>query len=357
MPRPMAVHVMRLLMVALTALCPVVLPGQAQVLRPLDSVRVRERDNVELGRPNAMAVTARGDAFVSDIADRKVVRISRAGDVTVVAARGAGPGEVISPTGLAMLGDSLLVVRNVGRRRLEYFEPRSGAYMGGRSYSGPSTGFSAWSGQVLMGSLRQGHGARPQGTAWAVYAGTNEPQLGGSLPGFYQELPAAASVFAHVEVGRDAAFVHGVFEVSNWLYRWTLGTGAVDSLLLATGARRGARPELIQELFKDQSKAARLAYQWSAPMLVAPVSRNRVAVLYSDPTPSASVYEGPSFLILADWKSRRSCREIRVPVPADVVPRFAVRGDTLWALVQRTTADLEPETWLVRWLLPAGDCR
>lgn len=163
MPRPMAVHVMRLLMVALTALCPVVLSGQAQVLRPLDSVRVRERDNVELGRPNAMAVTARGDAFVSDIADRKVVRISRAGDVTVVAARGAGPGEVISPTGLAMLGDSLLVVRNVGRRRLEYFDPRSGAYMGGRSYSGPSTGFSAWSGQVLMGSLRQGDGTRPRG--------------------------------------------------------------------------------------------------------------------------------------------------------------------------------------------------
>lgn len=46
MPRPMAVHAMRLLMVALTALCPVMLPGQAPVLRPLDSGRVRERDNM-----------------------------------------------------------------------------------------------------------------------------------------------------------------------------------------------------------------------------------------------------------------------------------------------------------------------
>ena len=143
MPCPMPVHVTGLLTVALMAVCPVLLPGQAPGLRALDSVRVREREHAELGRPNAMAVTARGDAFVSDIADRKVVRISRAGDVTVVAARGAGPGEVISPTGLAMLGDSLLVVRNVGRWRLEYFDPRSGAYRGGRSYSGPSTGFSA----------------------------------------------------------------------------------------------------------------------------------------------------------------------------------------------------------------------
>ena len=328
------------------------LTAQAVLLRPLDSIRIHETEHLYVGRPNGLAVSERGDVYVSDIADRRVLRIKRSGDLTIVAGRGGGPGEVTSPTAVTLIGDSILVVRNAGRRRLELFDVRTGKFAGGRPYAGASSGMSAAFGQVVMGSLRP-----DGGTSWALYDMQGEPRLGGTIPAFYAQVPMAASVFAHVEVARDARHVYGVFEVSDWLYRWDIRTQAVDSILLAKGARRGARTDLIDAMFRDQAKARNLAYQWSAPMLIAPVSGNRTAVVFSDPSLSSSVYEGPSFLVIADWKSRRSCREIPLAVPRDVVPRFAIRGDTLVGLVQRANAASESEAWIVRWHIPVADCR
>lgn len=102
------------------AACDASHPDAPPVLAVIDSVRIQESESLYVGRPNAVAVSPNGSVFISDFAERTILRASRAGDnLTLVAARGGGPGEVSSPTSLAILGDTLLAVQNAGGKRIE----------------------------------------------------------------------------------------------------------------------------------------------------------------------------------------------------------------------------------------------
>ena len=106
----------------------------------IDSTLIVESERLYVGKPNAIAVGAEGTVFISDIADRKVIRVDRDGrNLMVVASRGGGPGEVASPTSLALIGDSLLAVKNVGAKRIELFELAPLRYRGGHPILGAST--------------------------------------------------------------------------------------------------------------------------------------------------------------------------------------------------------------------------
>ncbi len=341
-----------LVFVAVNCAAVVRVGAQQVVLRPLDSVRVKESEQVYVGRPNAMAVGRNAQVFVSDIADRKVIRIDRAGEIRLVAGRGGGPGEVSGPTAVAVLGDSMLVVRNTGRRRLELFDITTLRFRGSITLTGASTGLSSWRGELMMGALDLA-----KGTAWLRLVDSSRPPVaGGTVPAFYRKLPLAAQAFAAVEVARNDRHVFGMFEVSDYLFRWDVARGDVDSMLLRKRERRGARTDLIEQMFQDQSKAASLAYQWSFPMLVAPVGDRLTAVVFADPTMKSAVYEGPAFLQVADWTTRRACAEVMIPVPRDVLPRFALRADTLVGLVQYADAQGDVTTWIKRWLIVTRTC-
>ena len=146
----------------------------------------------------------------------------------------------------------------------------------------------------------------------------------------------------------------GVFEVSNTMYRWRLGTRLdTDSIILTVTARRGAKPAVIERLLREPTKAAELAFTWSAPLGVAPLSAERTAAVFYDPTLQGTTFTGPSFLQIVDWRSHRSCGEIRLPVPTDVVPRFVLRDDMLVAIVQHSD---DGAVWILRWKISAGRC-
>jgi hypothetical protein len=195
-----------------------------------------------------------------------------------------------------------------------------------------------------------------RGTSWAEDGAAGETIVGGTVPTIYRRLPMIVQPFGFVAAARDGTHAYGVFEASDWAYRWNIRSRVADSLRLTHRQRRGARPDHIEALVQDPSKAQALAFQWSSPLLTAPISRDRSAVLFYDPTLKGAVFEGPSFLQVVDWSAKRSCAEVRLPVPDDVVPRFAVVGDTLVAVVQRAGPDSDVETWVVRWLLPGNGC-
>ncbi len=126
-------------------------------------------------------------------------------------------------------------------------------------------------------------------------------------------------------------------------------------MVLSVTKRRGAQPAVLETLLRDPTKVE-LAYTWSFPMLLATQSVERTAVVVYDPTLRNGKFSGPSYLQMVDWRRRVSCRELALPVPTDVPPRFAMRGDTPIVVVQHADSALGASSWIVRWRVGAQGC-
>lgn len=318
----------------------------------IDSVAIAETDSVDVGKPNAIAVDAAGRVYISDASEKRVLRVERDGTtLTPITRTGGGPGEVMRPTSLALIGDTLLAVQDGGQRRATLFDRVTMQPRGSIAMGWPSTAIRGWHDGLAVGALMA-----DSGTAFALLADTNgAPKRGGSVPRIYTENPPIAQAFGSVEVARDDSSVVGVFEASNTVYRWHLASRRIDSVAVAVSARRGARPEVMLELLRDPSKAPALAFTWSFPMLVGMLSGERSAMITYDPTFENGTFTGPAHLQLVDWRSRRSCREVQLPVSAELPARYAMRGDTLTALVQHADGEVG-SAWIVRWVIGAARC-
>jgi hypothetical protein len=318
----------------------------------LDSVAVGESDSVFVGKPNAIAVDAAGRVYISDASAKRVLRVERDGSGLVPITRsGGGPGEVMRPTSLALIGDSVLVVQDAGKRSAELFDRASLQPRGSIAMGWPSTSLRGWHDGLVVGALMA-----DSGTAFALLADTAAaPRRGGTVPRIYTEHPPIAQAFGSVEVTRDDSTVVGVFEASSTMYRWQLASTRIDSVAVAVSTRRGARPDVMLELMRDPSKAPALAYTWSFPMLVGMISGDRSAMVTYDPTMANGTFTGPAHVQVVDWRSRRSCRDVQLPVSAEIPARYAMHGDTLTALVQHVDGEVAG-TWIVRWVIGAARC-
>ncbi|WP_373071011.1 hypothetical protein [Gemmatimonas sp.] len=322
----------------------------------IDSVAVVETDSVFVGRPNAITLDAAGRVYISDAAAKRVLRVERDGSgLTPITRVGAGPGEVQRPSSLAMVGDSVLAVYDGGQRRVVLFNRESMAARGSIATGGFATSIRSWRKGLVVGALMV-----DSLTAFALLANnTAVPQRGGSVPRIYLENPPIAQAFGTVEVARDDSTVVGVFEGSGTAYRWHLRSKQIDSAVLTASTRRGARPEVLLELMRNPSKAPTLMFTWSFPMLVGMLSQDRSAVVTYDPTLSGSNFTGPAHVQVVDWRTRLSCREVLLPVSAEIPGRYAMRGDTLTALVQHADSGGDgtgASTWIVRWVIGGARC-
>ena len=204
----------------------------------IDSVRVKETEHVYVGLPNAVAAGPRGSVFISDQAEQKVLRVDTDGGLTIVASKGGGPGEVTRPIGLAVIGDTMLAVKNAGQRMIALFDLAPLRFRGNMPMAFPTSAMSSWKGSFVLGAM-----VPDSMHAFALVSdSTHPPMRGGSVPEIYRRLPPIAQAFGTVLLSRDDSTVSGVFEASNTMYRWHLGRTATDSVVLSATTRRGAKP-------------------------------------------------------------------------------------------------------------------
>ncbi len=317
----------------------------------IDSVRIAESEQLYVGIPNAVAAGANGTVFISDVTERRVLRVDAAGHPSIVASNGGGPGEVTRPIALSVVGDTILAVKNAGQRMIALFDVSPLRFRGNMSIAFPTNAMSSWKGSLLMGAM-----VPDSMYAFALVTdSTHLPIRGGSVPEIYRRIPPIAQAFGTVVLSRDDSTVAGLFEASNTIYRWHLGRTNIDSVVLSVTKRLGAKPAVLEALVRDPTKVE-LVYTWSFPMLLATQSGERTAVVLSDLALSKSKFTGPSYLQMVDWRRRVSCRELALPVPADVPPRFAMRGDTLIAVVQHADSTAGVSSWIIRWRVGAEGC-
>ena len=317
----------------------------------IDSVRITESEQLYVGMPNDVAAGANGTVFISDVKEHRVLRVDATGHPSIVASNGGGPGEVTQPIGLAVVGDSMLAVKNAGQRMIALFDLAPVRFRGNLPVAFRTSAISSWKGSLVLSAM-----VPDSMHAFALVAdSTHPPMRGGSVPEIYRRLPPIAQAFGTVLLSRDDSTVSGVFEASNTMYRWHLGRTATDSVVLSATTRRGAKPAVLEALMRDPTKIE-LVYTWSFPMLLATQSGERTAVVFSDLAVSKGKFTGPSYVQMVDWRRRVSCREFALPVPADVPPRFAMRGDTLIAVVQHADSTTGASSWIIRWRMGADGC-
>lgn len=317
----------------------------------LDSVRLEESDAVLVAKPNAIAVGRDGAVFIADIGERRVLRVDRDGrNLQVIAGTGSGPGEVSAPSALTIVGDTTLVVGGGGKRLL-MFDVVSGTYRSTRAITFPGGSFGTSPDAVLMNALLP-----DSGTSFVSLVLTDSlPSRGGSVPAPYRENPLLAQAFNNMALAHEGADVIGIIEGSNVLYRWR-GRQVIDSIVVQPVARRGARPDYMLELLRDPTKAPTRLFQWSFPLLAAPITNQRTAIVFFEPTLKGRDYTGPYYLQITDWRNHRACEEVKLPVPEDTPARFAMRGDTLTAIVQHPSEGESGSTSLLRWRIGHTPC-
>ncbi len=157
----------------------------------IDSVRVRETEQLFVGFPNAIVTKPRGTVFISDRAEQKVLRVDIDGQLTTVASKGGGPGEVMNPVSLTVLGDTVLAVKNAGQRVIELFDLEPQRFRVNMPIPFPASAIASWKGTFVLRSM-----VADSNFAFAiVFDSTHPPPRGGSVPEIYRRLPPIAHAF------------------------------------------------------------------------------------------------------------------------------------------------------------------
>ncbi|MGV3710616.1 MAG: hypothetical protein ACO1Q7_17430 [Gemmatimonas sp.] len=334
--------------------------GAQPVLKSVDSVLVKETESSYISRLGGIVANARGDVFVSDLAEGRVVQIASNGNVVgTISRKGDGPGEIRSPSSLAIIGDSLFVF-SAGQKRISVFQLSTRKFV--RSMPVNLRSFTSIE---AIGNELVAHITDPKTfTSVAVIgpSGAFARQEGGS-PEFLRKNPKfleATSMSAMAARGTDA---WSASEYSQSLFHWKRGTTTViEELKLPVRTRYGLDESVLLEVIRDPSKAA-LFYKHSSPLALHFISPDVLALLTIDPTftmPSPSTPQGKMtsafHLTLVDVKTKKMCGEFKLPIPDDPQPQVDLVGDMLVVFQQASLANGDAASALRRFRIDPKSC-
>lgn len=327
-------------------------PNGAVGVTIVDSVRLNESDTAFIARPAGLAIAANGDAFVADNANKRVYHFTQGGAfVKSISQRGNGPGEVSSFGVIALASDSILVINNLARLRVEVFDARSGKHLWGRALPAFSHQVSTDNGFLYASAPDP----QSRSSILSFASQTDSIKRAGILPSILSQNPILVGPFgAMAHDVRNGRIVES-FEASDYVYSSMLN-GPADSILLPKLRRRGAAVKELQATAKDTAQGRTALFKSSVPMLASTMSGSIVAVVHADVELVGNLFKGKYFLSLVNFKTRQVCIDLPLPVPVDPLPRLAMKSDTLIAVVQHADADDAPSAYLVRMHVDVSAC-
>lgn len=326
---------------------------QAQRLRGVDSTLLEETSGRFISRAAGLAVSRDGSVFVADNGSKHVLSFSRAGKfIRQVGKKGSGPGELESALQLTLDGDSLLVVNNMARLRVEVFETRTGKYRWGVALPRRPFSITSDGGVVRGASLEMGK----KSSLMEVTLRPLRSSLIGPVPELINRFPILGGPFGTVVHDERGETIAQSFEVSDYLYVWKRSTEKVDSILIPRVRRRGARRDLLEAAGRDTSRGRDALYKSSVPVAIGWLSETLIAVVHSDVEYRGQLFEGDFLVSVVNTQTRQSCADLPLNVPRDPFPRFAFQAGSLYAFVQHVPDDGEVQSYVVRFALP-GSCR
>ncbi len=341
-------------------------------LVPLDSVLLAEADTLYVGRPTRLIVDPLdGSFYVTDPFSRRVYRFARDGSpVRTYGRPGRGPGEFNSIFGVVVADDSTLAAPSVDPSAMHLFDRQTGELRS--SFPLPpillGTGQAAVAGDAVWLPAR----SFEQNSSFLVWLRARDStRIMGSIPAEYERSREARGVF-HIVQGSSTLAHAGHSVLVGWagsdaVERFDLSGRRIERIEIPRVRRRGV-PPYAQEWI-DQGRRGPLR---SFAETVELHSQMRQFALLSnglfgfthhdlriieDHGPSRATIFGADLyvgVLSADLDS--ACVDTLVPAGADLDPRSAFLGDTLFVLDRRIVDDERVETRVLIYGLDTSTC-
>ncbi|MGH8523872.1 MAG: hypothetical protein ACREXY_06545 [Gammaproteobacteria bacterium] len=311
-----------------------------------------------------MVLGPRGHVYLTEGRETRLLDIGPTGRIERVFGRkGRGPGEFESPIAMAMSGDTILAVYDHATKRVTLVEipewklrrvsPLLTRWPPVIKFADSDLMVSTWDFETKTSIAKavEGTGALDERQGVIPSLGTQTQML---ITGAFW-----SSTF--VPVGDE---IFAMYEVSNSLYRWKRGEREGREIPLPVVRRRGVPPGLFESLLRDPATATpAMVFDRSAPVAIAQISDDIVAIVTMDVKVDADMWSGIHFVTLYDRRRDRLC--VDLPVPAsrvkvamgkDPLPHVALRGDTLALLEQAESATGDPIHLLRRYRIEPSQC-
>lgn len=299
------------------------------------TVRLNDRDTAYIAKPNALAVSAQGDFFVTDMLSRRVLRFDSEGSfVETIGRGGGGPNEFEGPSWLTSLDDSTLAIVDLLRRQAVLWDLPSKTARARLPFSGLTSRLAYSKGVLYAAAPDVEHGTA--GLRWRSPQGAPE-RLGRVLDVYRDRFwPIWGPV--SVDVSGDSILYFGgrseyvVIADSQWQPR--------DSLPIPRVARRGI-PREIDYSIGGGRNIYDIGDQLSNPFGLQILSGGRYAVFHLDASVvNNSTTVGWVFMTVVSSTGSSRCIDVLVPShDSTSIPRLSFVADTLFVLDHFVAAD------------------
>jgi len=303
-------------------------------------IRLESRDSAFVAEPSALAISATA-IYVADAGSNSVFEYDRTGAmIRRIGRKGKGPGEFVSTSSMALVGDTMLAVNDPALTRVSLYAIGRHEFTRTLSLPGLSLGIAA-SGDTLLVGLQDV--SKRTSLARFVLRDSSMQQLG-PIPASILDNPQIAASFpfgvtAAANVGYRVGFLG-----SNVIYHVNENGALIDSVVPTIRHRRGVPDNLAERLAKAGGSPELEAGSTSSLVTLARLPDGRTALVHMDFTIERTSVTGKAYLstISADGKS--SCIDYLIPLADDTRPMFAIHLDTLFVVqnnVQQKSSAVE----------------
>lgn len=310
-------------------------PASDVSLTSFATVRLKDRDTAYIGKANALAVSAKGEFFVTDMLSRRVLRFDPEGTfIGSIGRRGGGPNEFEGPSWLTSIDDSTLAIVDLLRRQAVLWDLPSDKARTRFGLPGMTSPLVHSNGMLYAAAADVEHGTA--GIRWRT-PGEAPEQLGKVLDVYKDRFWSIWGTVA-IDVSGDSIMYFGgrsefvVVADSLWQPR--------DSLPIPRVARRGV-PAKIDYSLSGGRNIYDIGDQLSNPFGLYVLSGGRYAVFHLDASVTKSnTVIGQVFMTVVNTKGGEKCVDVLVPShDANTIPRISFVDDTLFVLDHFVSSD------------------
>jgi hypothetical protein len=303
----------------------------------LDSVVLDERGDEYVTALGGFLVSPGGEYFVGDGFGGRVLRFAaHGGRLGIYGRPGRGPGELDTPSRLALAGDSLLVVADSRAGKLELYDLASRAHRRTIRFDGYVYGLHVRGDTIWVGAPSVQHRL---GMARLTVGDTVATERWLPFPSTYADSSLLADRYAAIAFGVWGDTLLASYHGAPY---WTLGTpdGRMrDTLVVPAVRRHGVPADLAARLQRIRSQQEQFSLSsWPVEPHRLPDGRVAMVHMHSHLSEALAVtMTGFVSIVTADLA--RACVDAPLAFSPDGMARVAWRGDTLLTAEQVVQGD------------------
>jgi len=321
--------------------------------RLMDSTILQETDSEYIGKLGALAVLETGDFLVADLIRARILRFAPGGRLEgVIGQPGDGPGELRTPSAIALASDTLLLVADSRHGRIQLFDLRDGQSAGSVRLPGIVRRLAVRGDTVWIGTRDL---ASAMGMTRFQLSSPERQVAMLPFPAEYARSPMLPQSYSVVAFGLWGDTLVASFEGTGYWLSMSPAGEVRDTLRVPAVRRRGMPEDFVERLSKITTQEEQFAlnsYAWDAHRM----GDGTIALLYMDITFASMNLTMSGYLSLVSPDGRRACPDAQITFSPDGQPRIAWQGDTLLVAEQVVADSTRAVTTIKRYRIEGDQC-